>query len=521
MIPNSDQVQAIGKLQHGDLEEIPYAVLLHALAVKERSVVLELERKPMQKKIILENGVPVDCRSNLLHETLGRFMVTQGHLSEEEYQGCMAKSASHGLPFGEVMILDGLITASDLFKILQQNLAKKLLDPFTWQTGTFRIHEDLPKVESALKVKTPQLVVTGISKFAGDEEVNSSIGSLVGKALYLHPSPPHLLSEIHLSPQQKALARVLAEGKRIDELAAETSIPFDQIMRLIYSLAILGIVVPEDRLPKGEKALPPPVAPDEATPEAEVAAGAADSKERRNEVLEAYLKYRKQDAFDLLGVEETGSMEDFQRQYLAFSKKYAPWSFSSRDLREKAEDLFLAAGMAFGELCDVERRNGLIQRRTVLRQGEKKKADPERFAIKSELLDSELQFKKGKALMKAGKYHEARVQLQFAFDCDAQNSTYRAELAYCRYLESPATEAADALAELKEAIRIEPKNGVAHLYTGEVLGQLEDFDEAASYLKRAIKLMAPDRRPIEALKALEAKGKAKKSKKSLLGFGGG
>ena len=42
-----------------------------------------------------------------------------------------------------------------------------------------------------------------------------------------------------------------------------------------------------------------------------------------------------------------------------------------------------------------------------LRQQPSKKPDPDRFAIKSGLLDSELQFKKGKALMEKGNYKEA------------------------------------------------------------------------------------------------------------------
>ena len=56
------------------------------------------------------------------------------------------------------------------------------------------------------------------------------------------------------------------------------------------------------------------------------------------------------------------------------------------------------------------------------------------FAIKTDLLDSESQYKKGKALMDAGKHREALMLLEFAADCDPQNGVYAAELAYCRFL---------------------------------------------------------------------------------------
>ncbi len=515
MIPNADQLRTIARLQHGDLAEIPFAVLLYALAVHQRSGVLEIERKPLRKEIILEDGVPVDCRSNLLHETLGRFMVTQEVLTEEQAQICLAKSATRGLPLGEVMILEGLISASDLYKVLQQNLAKKLLDGFTWRSGSFRLLPELPEVDSPLKVNAPQLVLTGISKFALDQEVNEAVGPLVGKTLYVHPSPPYPLDELHLTNEQKQLTTLVEGGKRVDELAATTTIPFDKIMRLLYSLAIIGIVVPEEQMPATPAAAPTPTPEPAPVPEAPAAAvaEAVDPTEVRNAVMEAYLKYRKQDAFDLLGVPETASLVDIQQHYLDFSRRFAPWSFTTpplESLAEKAEDLFLAGGMAMGELCDVERRNALIARRRTLREEQEKGPDPERFAIKSELLDSEVQFKKGKALMEVEKFHEARQQLQFAYDCDPQNSIYRAELAYCRYMDVPSVETEKSLNSLRETIRIDPQCGLAFLYAGEIHRELGNVERAEYYLQKAIKMMMPDRRPIEALKALQSKSKKKR-----------
>lgn len=54
MIPNDDQLEAISHLREGNLAEVPFAVLLHALAAYRRSVVLEIERAPLKKAIIVE-----------------------------------------------------------------------------------------------------------------------------------------------------------------------------------------------------------------------------------------------------------------------------------------------------------------------------------------------------------------------------------------------------------------------------------------------------------------------------------
>lgn len=515
MIPNADQLAAISHMREGSLADIPFAVLLQALAVHRCSVVIEIERKPLKKEIFIENGVPVDCRSNLLHETLGRFMVARGDISEETYQECMTKSASRGLKFGEVMILEGLITASQLYKVLQQNLAKKLLDGFTWRSGDFLLRREMPKVESTLKVNAAQLVVTGISKFALDDEVNEAVGPLVGKRLFIHPNPPWSLDEIRLSPTERRLTSLLFRGKRIDEMAAETTVPFDKIMRLLYALTVIGIVVPEEWIPAEGAAEPPPepapAAPAPAAREPELPAVELDEEElerESNQVMEAFLSYRRQDSFELLGLDETAQMPQIERKYVELSRRFAPWKFEAPgrwDLVEKADALFLALGRAFGELCDAERRNTLVMRRKTLRDEARRKPRSDRFAIKSQLLDPEVQYSKGKALMEAGEHREAVQQLQFAYDCDPQNSAYRAELAYCRFLISPRQEAEKALEELSEALRIDPKCGLAVYYTGMVHGERGNVKEAESYLQSSIRMLMPDRRPIEALKALSQK----------------
>ncbi len=590
MIPDDHQLETISQLRAGSLAEVPFAVLLYALSVYRRSGVLEIERPPLKKSIVIENGVPVDCRSNLLHETLSRFMVARGDLTEEVGQECLNKSIARGLRFGEVLILEGLITASDLYRVLQQNLAKKLLDFFTWRSGEFRLRDELPKVESTLKVNAAQLVVTGIAKFALDDEVNEAVAPLVGTELFLHPSPPCSLTDIRLTSAQRQLTELLYGGKRLDELAAETTIPFNQIMRLLYALAVIGIVVPQERLPTepppaepafdGVETIPfptigleaaasepepappslasrrPASRPPAKSPASEPSASEPSASEpsasepsasepsaseppaspkitdeERDALMEAFLNHRKQDAFELLGAQEDASMVDIEERFLDFSQRFAPWRFAAatQGLVEKAEDLFLAGGRAFGELCDRERRNALIARRRNLRSGKAKQPARDRFLIKSELLDAELQFKKGKALMQAGRYREASQQLEFASDCDPQNSTYRSELAYCRFFAAAGTgpeglakrgsrQAAPRLAaagersleELRETLRIDPGSGLAAYYMGMIQGEIGLFEEAEKNLRRSIKVLMPDRRPIQALKELQAKQKKRK-----------
>jgi len=528
VIPTPQQLEEIASRREGNLQETPFSPLLCALSVQKKTTVLEIRRRQVWKKIVLEEGVPVDCRSNLVHETLGRYMVLEGKLSEEEFTSGLGRSASRGVPLGEVLLESGVVNAVELFRILQQNLAKKLLDMFTWRDGEFRIIEDDLRNEMSLKVKVPQLILMGVTKLVPQDEVDMSVASLVGKKLALHPAPLFPLEDIRLTQRQIQLTEAIKPGRRMGELAESTGLPVDEITRLLYALSILGVVAPADTLPKdatppalsvtgsfhfaGTRVVPDapaavpapsPAVPAAPQPAAAPGLSAADVERRRNEIMQAYLTYRRQDAFDLLGLSETATPGAIEEKFLEFSRRFAPWGLEAPELgalEDRARDLFLSGARAFAELTDSEQRNTLLFRRKTLRDEQAKK--PAAFGgIKTDLLDSEAQFKKGRSLMEQGKYKDAVVLLEFAADCDPQNSLYAAELAYCRFLLSPA-QASQAIRDLQETLRRDPSCGLAAYYAGEISRETGFYEDAENYLRRAIKLMSPDRRPIDALKNL-------------------
>jgi len=517
MMPTAELFEEISRRREGSLEEVRFPLLLQALSTRERTAVLQIRRGPIRKRIVVEYGTPVDCQSNLVHETLGRVMVARGKLTEEQQDEYVRAALANGVPLGEVLRDQGIVEPLELYKILQENLAKKLLDGFTWKDGAFELGFDVPEVDSPLKVRVPQLVLTGITRFTPVEEVNAAVVPLVGKRLGIPPDPTVDPGELKLTSGQRELVETLRTPRRIDELAVGGPLSHGEVSRMIYALSVLGILVPEEELKERRRRSPVAPAPrgtgegdsePRAQPSEEPSLPAAEVGKLKNDVMEAYLAHRRQDAFDLLGVAPEASVSDIRRRFIHFARRNAPWRFQSPELKpvaEKAEDLFVAGARAFGELMDTEQRNTLLFRRKSLeeeRAKEAKKAPADFFRIDTDLLDSERQFKKGLVLMQAGRYEKAAPILEFAADCDPQNSLYRAEAAYCRYLANPRMNARQAVEQLEEALRIDPRAGLAAFYAGEILRARGEWDEAEAHLRRANQLLAPDRRPIEALKAL-------------------
>jgi hypothetical protein len=517
MIPTPEQLSAIGRMTAGNIRQVPFATLLCSIATEEKTVTLELRRSQLEKKIVFEKGSPVDCRSNLAHETLGRFLVAEGKLNEDQFSASLAKAASKGVPLGEILIESELIGAFELYRVLQQNLAKKLLDCFTWRDGTFELRADSPDVDSSLKVKAPQLIVTGVMKFASQEEVDKSVVPLIGKQLLLHPSPQFPLDEIKLPSAHTKLLESIKGEFRIDELAAG-DLPYEDVTRVLYALAVIGIVVraelvsPAMRRAQQPKPQRAPVSMGTTAglvPIPQVAltspqAPPAGVEKLREEIMQAFLAFRRQDAFELLKLDDAASQSDVEDAYLRLSRRFNPLDLEGGPLEsiaDKAREICLAVGRAYGELADPAQRGTVVDRRTRKREEHRRGLASGRFAIKTDLLDPSVQFRKGKALMEAGMHREAIQLLEFAADCDAQNVEYRAELAWCRFVDSTSN-ARQSIADLKEAMRIDPQNGLAVFYAGEIHRITGNKAESEPLLRKACKMMAPDRRPVEALKQL-------------------
>ncbi|MBI5494442.1 MAG: DUF4388 domain-containing protein [Deltaproteobacteria bacterium] len=500
----------LGKLREGTLRDLSFAHLLWALARDERTVVLELRRNQLEKRVVLEDGVPVDCRSNLLHETLGKFLVTRGRLAEDAYQKCLAESAKSSSSLADVLLRAELLSAFELFKVLQQNLAYKLLDAFTWREGTFRLHAEVPAVDSALKVRVPQLVLTGITRYAPQPVVDEGVAGLVGRPLALHPSPAVTLGSLRLSPRHARVAQLLRAPQRLDQLMADSRLPPDELTRLLHALHVLGIVLPEDELPAAAPPLTaaPPAPVVDLTPPAEPAPSPepmpqAEMERLRNDVTRAYLNHRRQDAFDLLGVAHDATPARIREHWLSFARKYAPWEFehpSLAALQDKAQDLFVAGARAFATLMDPEARNSLAWKRMQARD-DSPRAAGNAFAIRTEILDADAQHHKGAAHLAAARFSEALPLLEFAADCDPQNAAFQADLAWCRFRLRPA-QPDEPRAALTDVLRMDPECGVAHYYAGEIARLRGDRTAADGHLRKAAKLMQGDRRPTEALKQL-------------------
>lgn len=457
-------------------------MLLLAIATQGRTGVLTLTRGPLEKEVVFDSGAAIDCHSNIATETLGRFLVSSGRITEEQYRT--------SVPLEQTLVARGIIAPADLNRAILQSLGRRLLEPFSWTSGTWQFSSDAPPAESAHRVRVPQLVVTGIGKVEPFETIETALQDAGATQLSLGSSPLFDASELRLSEDQQRLLATIRGGASLEQFGGN-----EDVQRFVYALLLLGIAAPvvQREALMFELDIAPEEMPAPRPARVETPAPVQPQFAPSAEVTAAYADYRQKDAFDLLGLDTSAGAVEINRAFVRAAERFLPSRYEE-SVRDKAQELLLAAARAYAELADPMKRQALIDRRAgkpaaapapVAAPSPPRSAAPPKRAI----IDPEQLYREGRAAASAGKLRDALGYFEMAADCDAQNGTYAAEVAYTRFqlLISPA---AATIKSLKNAIRIDPRCGAAYLYLGKIQEALGNPIEAQAYYGRASQLGA-------------------------------
>ena len=503
--------------REGALAETPFPLLLRALDAEERTCTLELKVRQREKRITFEDGSPVACSSNLLHETLGKFLVEKGKLSEADYQKALAESVQTEVPMGGLLVQKGLISPFDLYKQMQANMALKLLDCFRWTDARYRLIADVETPDTSVRMNPAQLILTGISTMMPFDEVATHFTFTDDRRFAQVPG----VEGPKLSSKDARLFQALRFRPSFSELLERAGLDTDATLRRLYAFFLLGLADFADEVDKRPQpatlAAPPPLMltpaltppPGMGVPTVDPAALAAatttgvpfsdEDEAVKNALLSAFMSHRSQDPFDLLGVPENVQPVALRKAFLALSDKFSPLRFQTADLKEKAEGLLVGYARAYGALSEVEQAALWRKRRAAAREkkvGTGRPSTAEQFRIRTDLLDATTQFDEAMRRLKAENYAGAFEYFEYACDIDPK-PLYRANRAWARYLMKPEAHGKLVLQELAEVVKQDPGLEEGWFFMGEVARGEGQWAQAEDAYRKAFKLNPKNRRCVD------------------------
>jgi hypothetical protein len=475
----------------GSLRNRPFERLLFDVFLEERTLALVLRKRQIQKTLWIDGGAPVECVSNLRHETLGQFLVSRGRITNAEFKDCLTESASRQLRIGEVVLERRLLTPAELGEALRQNLAYKVLECFTWAEGEFRVEPWIPEVDDAPAIQTPRVVFTGITKFVPQDRVTAALGGILERPLVLAPQTRVALRDLRTSPMQEELIRTLRRPVDAHVLFQRAPAERDELARTLYACSVMGLVT--IAAPSGGEASPDAA---EARPAAEawtveVDVSALDDETPwvlRDEVAEEYRELRDGSAAPLFGVEPGAKAALVRARYVELCRRYAPERFEVPELApvaEMAAELLHAATSAYEQL---RRRHSPAEAHAPARGAASAGAslhEPEPAPDARGL--AEEHGRQARERIAGGNFGAAAGLLTLALRSDPGNPSCRTLLAYARFRESP-EHAEASLETLEEILIVAPDDVAAHLFAAEIAHSLEAHERAVAHFEQGCAL---------------------------------
>jgi serine/threonine protein kinase len=241
-----DQQERATPTMTGDLREMSLCRLLHQLNEQRITGVVDFHRDPVKKSIDLAGGNPVFANSNVESELFGEHLVANGVLSREQHGETLDFAARKGMRFSEALLALNACTPNALFQHLGGQVRNRILDLFSWLSGTFAVYQDAKITESGLplNLRTHTLIHEGVQERMPLVVIRKFMeGRMQQTVLRL---PGEIPADLQLSGrQQRILRSTEGENMKVEDLL-RVERDEEWLLRLLYMLHEIQRIVFRD-----------------------------------------------------------------------------------------------------------------------------------------------------------------------------------------------------------------------------------------------------------------------------------
>lgn len=150
----------------GDLRTMPLPDVLQWVGTGRKTGTLHVERRSVQKRIILREGTIFSSWSNDPRESLGQFLIRLRLVSEEQLFRALLAQEEKGRLLGSILVGDGILTEDDLRRALKAKAEETIYDLFLWPSGQFEFREGEVPENIHITFETPvtPVILEGIRR---------------------------------------------------------------------------------------------------------------------------------------------------------------------------------------------------------------------------------------------------------------------------------------------------------------------------------------------------------------------
>jgi hypothetical protein len=131
------------------------------LAVAADTGLLRFSREDQFKDVYLVRGAPESVNSNMTGDRFGEYLVTRGFLRSADLERTLQEMPRFGGKFGEALVGLGFMRPLDVFRLLSQHVRERVMELFTWTSGTFDYYRGLRNPTEAFPLGLSSFEILG------------------------------------------------------------------------------------------------------------------------------------------------------------------------------------------------------------------------------------------------------------------------------------------------------------------------------------------------------------------------
>lgn len=226
----------------GSLRENSVPEILAYLHYHDESGLLTFNSQEASKKVYFKDGNPVYVESRLREENLGRMLVRDGIISQEDCFLSLNNMRTYHKQQGGALVMAGALTPLQLMEALQRQMRQKIINLFAWFEGEYLFEQKTISTQKAVffELSVPDLVVAGICEYYEPASIQIIFDEISKLKLRRKDYLPFHLAELELTTNDKKLLELADGSRNIEALVLESVVDPARSFRVLYSLILLG-----------------------------------------------------------------------------------------------------------------------------------------------------------------------------------------------------------------------------------------------------------------------------------------
>jgi hypothetical protein len=212
--------------------------VLQWMAAGRKTGTLHVERRSVQKRIIVREGNIFSSWSNDPRESLGQFLIRLRLVTEEQLFRALLAQEEKGRLLGSILVADGILSEEDLKRALKAKEEETVYDLFLWPAGQFEFHEgEVPdNILITFETSVTPVIMEGIRRVDEWQRIRAVLPSV--ETTFKVAGAPAAGAEA----LEKQLLALVTGGKTLAEMSLELRRSEFETAALMFDLHSRGVV---------------------------------------------------------------------------------------------------------------------------------------------------------------------------------------------------------------------------------------------------------------------------------------